>query len=74
MQHLEVSCAVRPIVAVRRQMVKVHVVGHLLDLVGEILHRKAGSESLVHRKRQRIGGRNKTNTPIPLPLDISRRQ
>ena len=44
---------------------KFHVADHLLDLVCEILQRKAGSESLVHRKRRRIGGRNKTNTPTP---------
>jgi hypothetical protein len=35
----------------------------------EFLMRKAGSESLVQRYRQLIGGRSKTNT-LPLPPDL----
>jgi len=37
-------------------------VGDFMGFYGGIYTRKAGSESLLQRQRQRIGGRDKTNT------------
>jgi hypothetical protein len=47
-------------------------IGNLMGFFGGIYKRKAGSESLLQRRRQRIGGRDETYT-LPLTPCVQRR-